>query len=82
MAYYRKCPSCGANLDPGESCWCQEEETDSGYIGIGPEMGIFVRKEDAYSHALGSGVDIPEEIKESPKEVEEWYYSGNFVKVG
>ena len=22
MAYYRKCPLCGANLDPGEQCDC------------------------------------------------------------
>ncbi len=81
MAYCRECPYCGANLDPGEHCSCREEETASGYMGIGPKRGIFVKKEDAYSHALGSGVNIPEEIKECPTEVEEWYYSGNFVKV-
>lgn len=22
MAYYRKCPMCGANFDPGERCDC------------------------------------------------------------
>jgi len=22
MSYYRKCPDCGANLDPGEKCDC------------------------------------------------------------
>lgn len=22
MAFYRKCPDCGANLDPGERCDC------------------------------------------------------------
>lgn len=22
MAYFRKCPHCGANLDPGETCDC------------------------------------------------------------
>lgn len=26
MAYYKKCSCCGANLDPGEICWCQEKE--------------------------------------------------------
>ncbi len=26
MAYYRKCPYCNANLDPGESCRCQDDE--------------------------------------------------------
>lgn len=24
MSYYHKCPSCGANLDPGEKCDCQK----------------------------------------------------------
>lgn len=23
MSYYRTCPRCGANLDPGETCDCQ-----------------------------------------------------------
>lgn len=23
MSYYRTCPHCGANLDPGERCDCQ-----------------------------------------------------------
>lgn len=26
MLYYRTCPYCGANLDPGEGCDCQKEE--------------------------------------------------------
>lgn len=25
MCYYRKCPLCGANLDPGEACDCSQE---------------------------------------------------------
>ena len=32
MPYYRTCPYCGANLDPGERCDCQdkqEEPTDT-----------------------------------------------------
>ena len=30
MAMYRTCPLCGANLDPGELCDCQDgEESDS-----------------------------------------------------
>lgn len=24
--YYNECPLCGANLDPGEQCDCQEEK--------------------------------------------------------
>ncbi len=26
MAYYNICPHCGASLDPGEKCDCQEEK--------------------------------------------------------
>lgn len=26
MAFYRVCPRCGANLDPGEPCDCEQEE--------------------------------------------------------
>ena len=25
MALYKKCPICGANLDPGEKCDCKSE---------------------------------------------------------
>lgn len=25
MAYYRECPHCGAALDPGEKCDCEDE---------------------------------------------------------
>lgn len=26
MAYYRTCPKCGCNLDPGEVCDCEHEK--------------------------------------------------------
>lgn len=26
MAFYRTCARCGANLDPGEPCDCEQEE--------------------------------------------------------
>lgn len=26
MAYYRVCPRCGCNLDPGERCDCEDEK--------------------------------------------------------
>lgn len=29
MAMYWTCPLCGANLDPGESCDCQEENNNN-----------------------------------------------------
>lgn len=28
MPYYGTCPLCGANLDPGETCDCQRNETE------------------------------------------------------
>lgn len=28
MAMYRTCPECGAHLDPGEQCDCQEEDVE------------------------------------------------------
>lgn len=27
MSYFRICPNCGANLDPGEFCDCRDKET-------------------------------------------------------
>lgn len=33
MSYFHECPICGATLDPGEECYCEddadEEEEDS-----------------------------------------------------
>lgn len=28
MSYCKECPYCGANLDPGEHCTCQEEHAE------------------------------------------------------
>ena len=28
MAFYRECPDCGANLDPGERCDCFREREE------------------------------------------------------
>lgn len=28
--YYKKCPDCGANLDPGERCDCEQKTTPGG----------------------------------------------------
>lgn len=32
MSYYRTCPYCGAHLDPGEVCDCQNKETAPGAV--------------------------------------------------
>ena len=32
MPYYHTCPDCGANLDPGEICECQNLKEDKNYV--------------------------------------------------
>ena len=40
MTYYRTCPLCGAHLDPGERCDCQEKEEDRpGAVNAGTVEG-------------------------------------------
>ena len=34
MALYRKCPACGANLDPGEKCDCEKAENPLRYEAL------------------------------------------------
>ena len=29
MSYFRQCPHCGANLDPGEVCECRKVTTEA-----------------------------------------------------
>ena len=39
-SYYRICPLCGAHLDPGERCDCQEKEEDRpGAVNAGTVEG-------------------------------------------
>lgn len=33
MAYFRECPYCGVNLDPGEICDCRQKEVAPGTTG-------------------------------------------------
>lgn len=35
MTYYRTCPHCGAHLDPGERCDCQDKKTAPGAANTG-----------------------------------------------
>lgn len=39
---YRTCPCCGANLDPGESCDCQEKE-NAALSGANTENGVDIK---------------------------------------
>lgn len=50
-----------------------------GYRGIGPELGICVKAEDAFSYAFSRCLNGPD--KEEFKEMlVEWFYSGNWIK--
>lgn len=55
MAYYSICPNCGASLDPGEKCDCQEEKERkqdffAKHLKMEPEAGqlafVFGRREE------------------------------------
>lgn len=39
MGYYRTCPICGASLDPGEICDCQEPDELESYLSEGDADG-------------------------------------------
>lgn len=42
MAQYRTCPYCGASLDPGEKCDCQDKEKECGL----PFQEVPMKKEE------------------------------------
>lgn len=59
MSYYKVCPNCGSNLDPGEKCNCESEKTIeqekkrkffNQYLKIEPKAGqfAFVFEEESY----------------------------------
>ncbi len=53
----------------------------SGYLGIGPEEGIFVPEGMAYKYAmercLSGTIEEQEEFREM---LVKWYYSGNWIE--
>ena len=58
MAFYETCPRCGANLDPGEHCNCEQEEKRrrerlARAMRADPKTGqlafVFERKGDGYA---------------------------------
>lgn len=44
MSYYRICPNCGANLDPGERCDCYQEDKKTAVIAATNDGGEMVEK--------------------------------------
>lgn len=45
MAYFNKCPHCGAYLDPGEKCECIKESIKKQQLKCETEMQISVLQE-------------------------------------
>lgn len=56
MSYYHPCPSCGANLDPGEVCSCQDKETAPGALTPRAAEGprTTVNQNEVRSHCTGA----------------------------
>lgn len=51
--YYWTCPHCGANLDPGEKCDCQESENEkSCRRGGGPGSSCVLRSTRTHTNII------------------------------
>ena len=61
MSYHRTCPVCGANLDPGERCDCQDEKTAADAANI--DDGKVEQKSDELQCSASSVNENKEEIK-------------------
>ena len=64
MRYYRTCPHCGANLDPGESCDCTISQVCTEARAVFPEL--FTGRTDREIVNEITGVVRRAEMKEAP----------------
>lgn len=48
--YYHTCPYCGANLDPGERCDCQDELDTSSTVTEKSKPDTIKPKENQHEH--------------------------------
>ncbi len=64
MSYYRTCPHCGANLDPGESCDCTISQVCTEARAVFPEL--FTGRTDREIVNEITGVVRRAEMKEAP----------------
>lgn len=59
MAYFNTCPNCGANLDPGEKCTCNEHShrqmVPDGYEVLTAERKLIKKHE----YPFGGGREKP-----------------------
>ena len=64
MSYYRTCPHCGANLDPGESCDCTLTQVCAEARAVFPEL--FTGRTDREIVGEIAGIVRRAEMKEAP----------------
>ena len=64
MSYYRTCPHCGANLDPGESCDCTISQVCTEARAVFPEL--FTGRNDREIVREIAGIVRRAEMKEAP----------------
>ena len=64
MSYYRTCPHCGANLDPGESCDCTISQVCTEARAVFPEL--FTGRTDREIVGEIAGIVRRAEMKEAP----------------
>lgn len=64
MSFYRTCPHCGANLDPGESCDCTISQVCAEARAVFPEL--FTGRTDREIVSEIAGIVRRAEMKEAP----------------
>ena len=64
MSYYRVCPHCGANLDPGESCDCTLTQVCAEARAVFPEL--FTGRTDREIVSEIAGIVRRAEMKDAP----------------
>lgn len=86
MSFYKTCPHCGANLDPGERCDCQDkEETAPGATNTGSGRVEKVKasqistpsipktKEDCKMKATKKQIITMDQIMNAVVQTDEWF---------
>ena len=64
MSYFKVCPSCGANLDPGESCDCTISQVCTEARAVFPEL--FTGRTDREIVSEIAGIVRRAEMKDAP----------------
>ncbi len=75
MAYYKTCSYCGANLDPGEKCDCQEREAspaEGEFVSLSEreiKKGPQVREHRANQKTIYITISLTEIVKKVKEEI-------------